>query len=65
MVCLALSQVDFVAETKLHARVEKRYFGIWDLSTVSKHLTNSCLTCSWFCLPEDGLWVGWGMLSGG
>lgn len=27
MVCLALSQVDFVDETKLHARVEKRYFG--------------------------------------
>lgn len=33
---------------------------IWDLSTVSEHLTNSCLTCSWLYLPEDGLWVGWG-----
>ena len=34
MVCLALSQVDFMTETKLHARVEKRYFGIWNLDNI-------------------------------
>ena len=58
MVCLALSQVDFMTETKLHARVEKRHFGIWDLWTISEHLTLPRLLLE--CLPEDGScgWVG-------
>lgn len=36
MVCLALSQLNLVAETKLYASFETGYLGIGDLSTISE-----------------------------